>query len=234
MDKDSTFARIVESDHSEVEKALLVLAADTDVLTAGEIAVIMESAGSAQVNKSRLNRKLSADRRTVKAGTGFRIRASAKQSTSETLSVFLGPHRPNPSTEFLDSGLFADTTQYVREIVAQINVTFSNACFDACSVMIRRLTETLIIEAFERHGGIQEITDVNDELVTLKFLIEKAKATRQFSISRQTKNALPHLKNVGDWSAHNRRHLARISDLEKVREHLRLASSDFAHLASLS
>jgi hypothetical protein len=39
------------------------------------------------------------------------------------------------------------------------------------------------------------------------------------------------LKDVGDWSAHNRRHRARKSDIDAVAKHLRLACGDLLHLA---
>ena len=40
---------------------------------------------------------------------------------------------------------------YLERITHQINITYTNGCYDACAVMIRRLIETLIIEVFEQY-----------------------------------------------------------------------------------
>src|SRR5258706_4927786 len=49
------------------------------------------------------------------------------------------------------------TRHYLMMVVHQINTTYETACFDACAVMLRRLVESLIIEAFEAKGFDHEI-----------------------------------------------------------------------------
>jgi hypothetical protein len=39
-----------------------------------------------------------------------------------------------------------------KHITNQVNGAYEKGSYDACTVMIRRLLETLIIEAFEHHG----------------------------------------------------------------------------------
>jgi hypothetical protein len=127
--------------------------------------------------------------------------------------------------------MFDHSRGYVRNIVHQINVTYDAACFDCTAVMIRRLFETLLIETFEHQKAMTEITDKNGDIFSLSVLIARMGATTSFTVSRQTKQAATHLKDVGDWSAHNRRHIARRSDVEQAGRHLRLACSDLMHLA---
>src|SRR5258708_8647961 len=43
------------------------------------------------------------------------------------------------------------TRGYVEKVLNQANGSYEKGWYDACAVMIRRLIETLIIEAFEKH-----------------------------------------------------------------------------------
>ena len=225
--------RIIESSLTELEKALVLLHLSRAQagLSVGELSDQMENSGSAKINRTRLRSKMMKDPRCVKAGKGFRIPASANVKMDELSSEFAGPTRPQVLSEFLDSGVFATSPIYIKEVAAQINITYQEACFDACSVMVRRLVETLIIETFENQRCLDEIRDPQGNLVMLKALIEQLKATKSFTVGRQTKNALPGLKDIGGWSAHNRRHVARKSDLDHQQDKLRLATSDLIFVA---
>jgi len=55
---------------------------------------------------------------------------------------------PSDSYPILPYILFENTRGYLEKINHQINACYRNTCYDACAVMIRRLTEILIIEVF--------------------------------------------------------------------------------------
>ena len=46
---------------------------------------------------------------------------------------------------------------YIERIVYQVNGCYDSGWYDACAVMIRRLIETLLIEAFESVGISEKI-----------------------------------------------------------------------------
>lgn len=93
------------------------------------------------------------------------------------------------------------------------------------------IVQTLIIEAFENQAALHELKRADGELEQLSGLIKALERTTSFSIGRQTKQAAKKLKDTGDWSAHNRRHVAVAKDIDDVRSHLRVACSDLLHLA---
>lgn len=226
--------RIVSADMTEIDRAVIalhLLAAPGAALNATEVASYLEAAGAPRINRSRLNERLSRDRRTVRDGEGFRVNPRKADEVAVLAGSFVVPVRPPDSHSLVDSGMFDHARGYVRNIVHQINVSYDNACFDCAAVMVRRLFETLLIEAFEHQEAISEITDANGDMFSLSGLIARMGATTSFTVSRQTKQAAPHLKDVGDWSAHNRRHQARRSDVDSAARHLRLACSDLLHLA---
>lgn len=229
--------RLVASDLSEVEKALIVLwwdqrAGNTVGLTPREIATLLEGAGAAAINTSRLKSRLDVDPRAIKAGvSAYKLSARRAQEVHRLAEPLSGPARPDIAVQVIDAGLFNNAHAYVKNVVDQINVSYGNDCQDCAAVMIRRLFETLVVDAFEAKGCLPEITDTNGNIFQLSGLISALGRTTSFSVSRQTKQASTHLKDVGDWSAHNRRHRARKSDIDAVAKHLRLACGDLLHLA---
>lgn len=122
---------------------------------------------------------------------------------------------------------------YVNQIVEQINGSYEKGYYDACAVMIRRLLETLIIEAFEHAKDSAAIQAANGEFVFLRDLIDAALAQPSWNLGRNCKQAMPRLKDVGDKSAHSRRFLAHRSDIEKVTSDLRTVVQELVLLAEL-
>ena len=139
-----------------------------------------------------------------------------------------------PATEqVLPASVVAGTRrQYLVQVVTQANGCYEHQWYDACSVMIRRLVETLIIEAYEAKGEADEIKKDGDYLM-LNGLIENILKRSAWGLQRETKNTLPLLKSLGDRSAHSRRYLAKKQDIDKVTHGLRVVAEDLILLAGL-
>jgi hypothetical protein len=229
-------SRVAGSSLAELDRAIAVLfvmqqSAEFVSATAADIAATLEAGGCAGINRARLKTRLSGDPRTIKSGQGYRVHPRRLDDVARLVAPLSGPTRPSSPRTLLDGGLFEHCPGYVRNIVEQINVSYAHACFDCTAVMVRRLFETMIVDAFEKQGALSEITDANGNLFQLSNLIKRLESATAFSVSRQTKQAAPHLKDIGDWSAHNRRHRARQTDIDAVIKHLRVASSDLLHLS---
>lgn len=144
-----------------------------------------------------------------------------------------------------EDGLFAEaqmvipmsilkgTHGYLERVGNQINGCYSSGWYDACAVMIRRLIETLIIESFEKHGLAAKIKNTKDDFFFLKDLISACLAERTWNLSRNCKQALPRLKDVGDKSAHSRRYIGQRGDLEPLLADIRLVVQELVFLAEL-
>src|SRR5262249_59932179 len=104
--------------------------------------------------------------------------------------------------------------------------------YDAGSVRIRRVVETLIIEVYEAKGEADEIKKDGDYLM-LSGLVENILKKTAWGLQRETKNPLPLLKSLGDRSAHSRRYLAKKQDIDKVTHGLRVVAQDLILLAGL-
>jgi Domain of unknown function (DUF4145) len=141
---------------------------------------------------------------------------------------------PLPETEqVLPMAVIQNTRGYIEKIVQQANGCYEHQWYDACAVMIRRLVETLTIELYEARGKSAEIQDNDGNYLMLKDLVDRITSDKSWNLSRETKQALPLLKSLGDRSAHNRRYLAKKADIDKVLHGLRVAADDLLHLSGL-
>lgn len=125
------------------------------------------------------------------------------------------------------------TREYIKRVANQANGCYQFGYYDACSVMIRRLIETLIIECFERYGLEGEIKNDGD-FVRLDNLINIFLSKQNWNVGRTAKKCLrklPDVKILGDMSAHSRRYIAREDDLNKISYDLRIIIEELVSIS---
>lgn len=122
---------------------------------------------------------------------------------------------------------------YLIRVGRQMNGAYSAGWYDACAVMMRRLLETVIIEAFEKKGIDSKIKDSNGDFLMLTALVNKALVETAWNLPRNVKRELPNLKDAGHKSAHNRLYLAEKSDIDKIEPAFRESVEAFLHIAAL-
>ncbi len=125
------------------------------------------------------------------------------------------------------------TRGYIERVVHQINGCFENGWNDAAAVMIRRLLETLIIEAFEHHRIASKIQNSAGDFFYLRDLIDACLRETAWNLTRNCKQAMPRLKDIGDKSAHSRRYNAHRGDIAPMTADLRLVVQELIYLAAL-
>jgi hypothetical protein len=161
---------------------------------------------------------------------------AAAKAIQEDVAKELGPPAEGlrPATQgVLPFSLVRNTRGYIERVVNQVNGTYENGWYDACTVMIRRLLETLIIEAFEHHKLAASIKNNAGEFFYLKDLIDKCLQQSAWNLSRNCKHTLPKLKDIGDKSGHSRRYNAHRGDIDPLLADIRLVVQEFIYLAGL-
>jgi hypothetical protein len=133
----------------------------------------------------------------------------------------------------IPKGLFLVTRSYLEKVAHQINGCYDNGWYDACSVMLRRFIETLIIEVFEAHNISDKIKNGDGDFYYLSDLITKMMGEQSWNLTRNTKRSLPKLKDLGDKSAHNRRFNALRNDIDILIPDIRVVTQEFLVLAKI-
>lgn len=122
---------------------------------------------------------------------------------------------------------------YLVTVGRQMNGCFSESWYDGCAVMMRRLLEISIIEAFEHKAIAQKIKAADGNYLHLTDLVARALAEPTLPLSRNAKKLLPQLRDIGHMSAHGRYFLAQKEDLSKVQQGCRVVIEEFLHHAGL-
>src|SRR5689334_23198622 len=100
-----------------------------------------------------------------------------------------------PKSEMvLPHAIVRGTRGYIERITYQVNGSYEYGWFDGCAVMMRRLLETLIIEAFEHYTIANKIKNANGDFLYLADLVNAAVNETAWNLGRKTRAALPRLK----------------------------------------
>lgn len=159
----------------------------------------------------------------------------AKAIRTDIPAIYVPPSEGTipKSQMILPHALVKGTRGYIEKVLYQINGAYENGWYDACAVMIRRFVETLIIELFEHFNLSDKIKNTNGDFFFLSDLITATLNESTWNLGRNTKQALPKLKDIGDKSAHSRRFNAYREDIDKITNDLRTVAQELLYLAKL-
>jgi Domain of unknown function (DUF4145) len=137
---------------------------------------------------------------------------------------------------YLPEPIWKNTRGYIEEVCREVNGSFRHAYYNAAAVMLRRLLETRIIEAYEHLSRENEIKNAGGNYLMLSDLAERVSGEhghRGLNLGRDSRKVLKDARNVGNWSAHARRFLANAGDLTKFEPGMRLLVQELIQIADL-
>ena len=147
---------------------------------------------------------------------------------------------PEHQSHLEDGGVFPLVTLnqtgrgYLVSVGRQANGCYASGWYDGCAVMMRRLLESSIIEAFEARGIDGQIKDATSgDFFQMTALVGAALNEQSWNLPRNVRKNLADLRDLGHRSAHNRYYLAKKSDIDKLGGVYREAVEAFLHLANL-
>ncbi|MGI3901591.1 MAG: DUF4145 domain-containing protein [Janthinobacterium lividum] len=156
---------------------------------------------------------------------GFSLKPGSRTVIREWLPSLEGIQPSMDHTSgYVPEPIWRNSRGYIEEICRELNGCYRNCYYNAAAVMLRRLLETLIIEAYEHLGRSSEIK-AGENYFMLSDLAERAcgdNGHKGLNLGRDSKKALKEAKNVGNWSAHARRFLAHAGDLKKFHAEARV------------
>jgi hypothetical protein len=239
MDISDFCGRLARLDLTNLKKALAILwlldSGDTGhEETASRLAQIISDNHIGNPSAAYLGKELTSSGFTYRRKGRFRLRADRKaevRSWFEDILVGFTSEVPEAS-QFLNEQVWKPTRGYIEKVCAQLNGAYHQGFFDCAAVMLRRVVETLIIEAYEHLGREAEIkNDGNYQM--LGGLVTAATGSGGLSLGREAKKGLNDIKKLGDRSAHNRKYNAKKSDLDGVQDALRITFEELANTAGL-
>jgi len=233
--------RLAELKLNHVDKAVSILwfhdqRREGTAKTSGELSRAMRDSGIGEPHSTKLGKSLEASKHTLSKSNNFRIKPTSRQQVKNWLSPILETpeYQMDHKSGYLPEDVWTGTITYVGKLAKQLNTCFKVGCHDAAAVMIRRVVETLLIEAYEAKGIDHHIRDnTSNNYFMLKRILDDAinHDQQRLKLSRDTKAILRKIKEAGDRSAHNRRYIAVEADLKNIRSGVRLAVDELLHIA---
>lgn len=238
------FCEVVKSlGKSNAEKAIAILwyhdHEQPDIaMSAGQLVKIMTDHHVGTPNQTMLGRAIKDTKLCNESGSSFVLKPGSRKLIQGWLPSDLDGMQPamDHGSGYLPEAVWIKTRGYIESVCRQLNGCFNSAYYDAAAVMLRRLLETLIIEAYAHLNRKSEIQDANNNYFLLKDLVVRAcgeKGHPGLDLTRSTKDLLSDARETGNWSAHSRRYNAYRTDLTKLQNGVRIAAQELITLADL-
>jgi hypothetical protein len=233
-----SLATLVDLKQTEKALALLWFHDEKDfnvIMSSGQLSKIMLESGLGNPNSTQLKESIRKSGYVLSTSKGFRLKDLSRSKIRDWIEPILGEVQPDVDQDlgFLPKDVWIDTRPYIEKVCGQMNGCFQFHFYDAASVMVRRLVETLLIECYEHLKRESEVKGADGNYLMLRDLIKKANDTGGLNLGREAKKALDAVKELGDRSAHNRRYNAVKADLEKVQSGVRVVVDEMINLSNL-
>ena len=122
---------------------------------------------------------------------------------------------------------------YLVKLAQQINSAYEHNLFDACSLMMRRLLEVLLIHCFE-HANIEaDVKDSEGNYQNLKTLINKAISRTEIRISNDVRKDMDKFRELGNLSAHRVKYNCRRDDIRVTKLEYRAVIEELLYVSGL-
>jgi len=121
-------------------------------MSAGQLGKIIHDSGLGNPHSTKLGEAMKATGKVIPTSAGYRLKVLARTEIRGWLESILGEKKPEVDQDlgYLSRELWKDTRGYIEKVCEQMNGCYQFGFFDAASVIMRRLVETLIIEAYEK------------------------------------------------------------------------------------
>lgn len=199
-----------------------------------EVFDLLQSIGHPISNHSRLKGYLAKSKEFKKSNSKekYMIVPTVRQKLqNEYAKILNNEEEILSSNEVLDSNLFLGKRGFLDRLIKQINNCYSNNCFDACAVLMRRVFEITLILAYENNGVESEIK-INGDYVMLERIVANAIQNTTLHISR-SRNEYDAIRDLGNFAAHKIHFNTRKSDIDNIKQTYRVCLEELYYLAGL-
>lgn len=185
-----------------------------------------------RVRKSLIDKKIMRVPKTLKTSLEF-VPAMLQEYELKYSTLWNDTETIESESEIIDEDKFCGKRNYLDRLIKQINHTYTNNCYDATAVLMRRLFEVLLILSYQNLGIDGEIKDSNgDGYVMLDKIVKNAVSNQTLKLSR-IKKEFDVFRQVGNFSAHNITYTAGKKDIDDIKINYRVMLEELYNKAGL-
>lgn len=228
---------LAHGDLSACQKAMVILWSDSQIGSPGlstyGLSKRMNELRIGNPNRAQLEKDLRKSNDVIKVDDRFQIKAGRTDYVRSLIKDVGESPIVDLTSAYIPQEIWLGTRNYIEKVAVQLCGCWENNFYDAAAVMLRRLAETLIIEAYEKLDRDREIKDQSGNFHMLGALVDRACGESGLNLGREAKAALAEIKEHGDRFAHNRRINAVRPELERLRPKARVLIEELVNIAQL-
>jgi hypothetical protein len=156
----------------------------------------------------------------LKRGIGYILFAAVRAEIDKQLEK---PIEIKASNSLYPISIFENTKGYLIQFANEACSCYDLGLYNSCLFMLRKITETLIIELYESKGIETKIKNANSDYFQLSELIKSVTNEPSWKLTKIVKENLPKIKLLADSSVHSKRFSAKKPDLDGLKTNLRIA-----------
>lgn len=204
--------------------------------TIKDISRLLQALDFARPNATRLTNKVKKSASFIKGTKSTNFKLSAKRKAEIKLLIpNLSENEDVLSDDSVIPEILLQETKrpYLLRLAQQINASYENNLFDACSLIMRRLMEVLLIHAFEYSGIEDAVKDDEGNYQNLKILINKACSRNEVKIANDVAKDMDKFRDLGNLSAHRVKYNCRKDDIRTVKIQYRAIVEELLYAGGL-
>lgn len=165
------------------------------------------------------NSKKSKTQQFLKKKNGFVLHLSLRGKIDIELQK---PIMVKPSDSLFAQSIFNKTRGYLIEYGKEASACYDYGLYNSCLFMLRKITETLLIELYESKGLQAKIKTGNGDYFQLSELIKSSTNEPSWKFTKIVKENLPTIKLLADSSIHSKRFSAKKVDIDDIKINTRI------------
>ena len=166
------------------------------------------------------NSKKGSTQQFLKRKDGYLLLAKIRENIDTELEK---PIELKISNSLYPLSIFDKTRGYLVEFAKEASSCYDLGLYNSCLFMLRKITETLIIELYESKGLQSKIKNQKQDYFQLSELISSVVSEPNWKLTKIVKENLPKLKLLADSSVHSKRFSAKKADIDGLKTNLRIA-----------
>ena len=129
--------------------------------------------------------------------------------------LWLGLEYVESNSEVINEERYCGKRSAIDKFIKEINCCYSQHCFNACCVIMRKLFEILLILSYQKLGIDDEIKTDNGYQMLSK-IVSNAKNNKMLALSRN-KQKYDIFRDLGNYSAHNVYFVATYQEIDNIK-----------------
>ena len=196
----------------------------------GEIVEMFVDAGYSKPNASRLKKNLINKKIFKEINKKLLFVTAAMQELEDEYNDFWSNNEEIESnSDLLDEAKFCQKRGFLDKLVKQINKTYSDNCYDATAVLMRRIFEIMLILTYQKFQIDQEIMLPDGSgYQMLSSIINNATNNTTIKLSR-IKKEYNKFQKTGNFSAHNIKYNAIKKNIDEIKKDFRVMLEELYH-----